>query len=93
MEGPVSTVGSFIYNTANDAPSRVSELLAPDDKLEVTTVKVSWGAASDKDITDPPEKLIYRVEFAKDLSFTGETEVINTKPGITSLRLVCLWRK
>lgn len=84
-EGPVSSVGSFIYNTVNDAPTKVSELLTPDDRAEVASVNLSWNASSDKDLTDPPEMLIYRVEFAEDALFTGRTKVIETKPGETSL--------
>ncbi|MDP8238002.1 MAG: right-handed parallel beta-helix repeat-containing protein [Candidatus Hatepunaea meridiana] len=86
LEGPLSNTGSFIYNTSNDAPERVSELLTPKDGIEVSTLDLNWRASTDNDITDPPEKLIYRLEFSPDRSFSSGVVTFTTNPGVTSAR-------
>ncbi len=83
-EGPVSPVGSFIFNTSNDPPGQVAELLRPADGAEVKSVDLSWSAANDRDITDTPESLTYKIEFSTNQSFTENVTTITTQPGATS---------
>ncbi|MCF7811750.1 right-handed parallel beta-helix repeat-containing protein [bacterium] len=84
-ESPVSSVANFIYNIVNDAPAKVTEILSPVNKLETAKVEVKWNGVTDKDLTDTPEKLVYRVEFAQDAVFSGKVETVTTNPGVTSL--------
>ncbi len=85
-EGTLSSVGSFILNTSNDAPGQVAELIEPADKLEVKSINLRWSAAADRDITDTPESLTYKVEFAANQAFTENVATITTEPGVTTAK-------
>ncbi|NQU06824.1 MAG: hypothetical protein HQ568_12070 [Calditrichaeota bacterium] len=85
VEGKMSAVGSFIYNTINDPPTRVTEILSPDDKLEVAKVELRWNGVTDKDLTDTPDKLVYRVEFSRDAMFSGKIETVTSNPGVSAI--------
>ena len=84
VEGPTSSIGSFIYNTSNDAPRAVEVLTAPENGIEVSVVNLQWQPASDKDLTDPPKKLAYRVEFSMNADFSGDLVTVMTRAGKTS---------
>ena len=84
--GPVSEVRSFIYNAGNNPPGGVSSLLWPADEQNVNTLTLSWGAATDPDLTDPQETLTYTVELARDKNFGAGVVTLSTPAGITTLQ-------
>ena len=84
-EGEPSPSRNFIYNTRNDAPGAIETLIEPEDGAEIAKVKLSWNAATDKDITDPDNSLIYRVEFSQNRQFSGSVISNETKPRVTTL--------
>ena len=81
--GAFSPVRSFIYSTQNDPPSQVTELIAPADGADVKLIKLSWGAASDPDLSDQANHLSYRVELSQLENFGGGIVNVSTKPGET----------
>jgi hypothetical protein len=82
-QGAFSPVRSFIYNTSNDPPNQVTEIIAPADGADVRSIKLTWGAASDPDIDDPANRLSYRVELSQLEGFGGGIVNVTTKPGET----------
>jgi hypothetical protein len=85
IESDFSDTLSFFYNPVNDNPSAVSGALQPANDMEVPVIELSWGAAYDKDISDPPERIMYRVEMTSDHDFKDNIETFDTKQGVTTL--------
>ncbi|NQT34529.1 hypothetical protein HQ587_05005 [bacterium] len=83
-EGPVSPVKGFMFNSRNDPPGEIPGLTKPDEGEEISSVILSWEAASDKDITDSAA-VAYRVEFCLNRDFSGEITEIITEPMVTGV--------
>ncbi len=82
--GDFRWVHRFIYNTANDAPATTPELVQPADGVTIPMVSLSWTAASDKDLTDPPNTLTYRIDCSTQADFNGDRKSFTTPAGQTT---------
>jgi len=89
-EGPISEVGSFVYNSGNDPPEPVSYLIEPADGEEVTAVGLNWRATTDPDPSDPVETLSYKVELSPEPNFRRGVVTVTTEPGITTTQPIDL---
>ncbi len=85
IESVWSESTSFFYNSINNAPSAVGDNYEPFEGDQVSAVTLVWGASSDSDISDPPEKLTYKVELSMDKQFT-DIMTLNSTPGATSIQ-------
>ncbi len=83
-ESPYTAIASFIFNSANDAPSPSPGLISPADGATVAAAALSWQPASDKDLTDTPDKLSYRIELSSQPDFTGERKSFTSMMGQTT---------
>ncbi|TKJ37554.1 hypothetical protein CEE37_13640 [candidate division LCP-89 bacterium B3_LCP] len=76
--------GLFFCNLENDPPSPVKEPVSPKDEL-VTEIDpiFSWGASTDVDRSDPPEKLSYVIQFDTDEDLSVGVRQVQVMAGVT----------
>lgn len=88
--GAYSTPSGFRFNRKNDAPGPAGSPFSPIgmDTVNTRNPELSWSAATDEDLTDSPERLMYNVRLDSD----GELESsaayeFPTGPGLTFFKV------
>ncbi|MFC2150782.1 hypothetical protein ACFLQV_04700, partial [Calditrichota bacterium] len=87
-DGAWSEPHLFRFNRVNDAPFATTPEFAPKDTVVINDQHplLEWGAASDEDLSDPPEKLVYDIRLDKDWELENNAQYnYTTNPGVTDL--------
>jgi len=90
FSGPFSDPVPFRFNRENDPPEPPVEPIGPGDNEVVRSQQpeLTWGAASDEDLSDPPELLVYDIRFDSDGELDeGAAFEYSSDPGATSFTL------